>query len=54
MMDNNKREGKGYYLQSGIGWFKGTFSNDLKNDYGIEVNYKKWAFSGNFLNGLRH
>ena len=53
-MSNNKRDGKGYYLQSGIGWFKGTFINDLKTDQGIEVTFKKWAFSGLFLNGLRH
>ena len=52
-MDDNKRNGKGYYLQSGIGWFKGTFSHDLKTDHGIEVAFKKWAFIGNFLNGLR-
>jgi len=34
MMNGNKREGKGFYLQAGTGWFQGTFSNDLKTDAG--------------------
>lgn len=53
-MQDNKRNGKGFYLQAGVGWFQGTFSNDVKTDQGIEVIYKKWAFKGTFLNGLRH
>ena len=52
-MTNNKRNGKGYYLQFGTGWFKGNFSNDIKVEQGEEVVYQKWAFKGNFLNGLR-
>jgi hypothetical protein len=35
MMQSNKREGKGFYLQAGTGWYEGVFSNDLKADTGI-------------------
>ncbi len=54
MMDSNKRHGNGFYLQAGVGWFKGVFTNDIKTEAGIEVVYNKWAFKGQFLNGLRH
>jgi len=37
-----------------VGWYEGNFKNDLKDDEGIEVAYKKWAYKGNFVNGLRH
>jgi hypothetical protein len=53
-MKENKREGKGIYVQSGVGWFNGLFVNDLKSQAGVEVIYKKWGYQGNFLNGLRH
>jgi hypothetical protein len=35
MMEKNKREGKGFYQQSGHGFYKGSFSNDLKTGDGI-------------------
>ena len=35
MMQANKREGKGFYLQAGTGWYEGVFSNDLKAETGI-------------------
>lgn len=54
MMEKNKRDGKGFYQQSGHGFYKGSFSHDLKTGEGVEVAYKKWAFKGQFLNGLRH
>lgn len=53
-MKENKREGKGIYVQGGVGYYEGMFVNDLKTEVGIEVTYKKWAFKGHFLNGLRH
>ena len=53
-MLNNKREGQGVYVQSGVGWFQGAFSNDIKTDKGVEVVYRKWAYRGGFLNGLRN
>jgi hypothetical protein len=46
MMQNNKRNGNGFYLQAGVGWFQGTFNNDVKTGQGIEVVYQKWAFKG--------
>lgn len=53
-MRENKREGKGVYVQGGVGFYEGNFVNDLKTEVGVEVTYKKWAFKGHFLNGLRH
>ena len=31
----NKRDGKGFYLQAGSGYFDGVFANDLKTDAGV-------------------
>lgn len=54
MMNSNKRDGKGFYLQAGVGWFQGVFANDIKVEHGVEVVYNKWAYKGQFVNGLRH
>jgi hypothetical protein len=54
MMNSNKRDGKGFYLQAGVGWFQGVFANDIKVEHGVEVAYNKWAYKGQFVNGLRH
>ena len=35
MMQANKREGKGVYLQAGTGWYDGIFVNDLKAESGL-------------------
>ncbi len=35
MMNANKREGKGFYLQAGVGYFEGMFVNDLKTESGV-------------------
>lgn len=53
-MKDNKRDGKGWYVHHGVGWFDGNFSNDLKTNNGLEIVYKKSAFNGEFLNGLRN
>jgi hypothetical protein len=53
-MAGNKRDGKGIYVHSGVGRYDGTFSNDIKVDAGLEIMFKKWAYQGNFVNGLRH
>jgi hypothetical protein len=53
-MRENRREGRGTYVQAGVGWFEGIFANDLKTQNGLEVVYRKWAYRGGFLNGLRH
>ncbi len=34
-MKDNKRDGKGIYVQGGVGFFDGIFVNDIKNDNGI-------------------
>lgn len=53
-MNDNKRDGRGFYLQNGVGWYEGHFLHDLKSEEGIEVFYKKNAYKGGFLNGLRN
>ena len=42
-MNNNKRNGKGIYIQNKTGWFKGHFKDDLKNGEGLETRTRKNA-----------
>lgn len=50
----NKRHGKGIYVECGFGYFDGVFINDVKSEEGLEIIYKKSGYQGGFLNGLRH
>lgn len=35
LMKENRREGRGTYVQGGVGWFEGVFANDLKTQTGL-------------------